>query len=247
MVAAPRPPKETVVGSRVPHDRKQRNVRNHKMKNAIISTMFAAAICGCVEVPKPEKFRLEPDSEPIVKPIPKGDARYVEHGEVISGKASEATMYDLESGTQELLKKMRKSNLFMQNYTKVKAAKNGDPPVIVLGNIENKTSARIQGRLDSVRDIVRSSLFETDLFEVKDDQASSQIAARITQSETNGLENGSLVSTLGTHDSPDFMVLGDLRAFEDHGGFHTYKLRLAIHNLSTGKIVWEGIQTKIKL
>lgn len=216
-------------------------------KAAIIASLCAAALCGCVEVPKPERFRLEPNSEPIAKPIPKGDARYVEHGEVISGTASEATMYDLESGTQELLKKMRKSNLFMQNYRKVKAAKNGDLPVVVLGNIENKTSSRIQGRLDSVRDIVRTSLFETDLFEVKDDQASAQIAARIVQSETGGLENGAAVGALGTHDSPDFMVLGDLRAFEDHGGFHTYKLRIAVHNLATGKIVWEGIQTKIKL
>lgn len=217
------------------------------MKNIFVIGLMGVALLGCVEVPRGERLRLEPDSEPIAKPLPAGEARYVEHGEVISGVASEATMYDLESGTQELLKKMRKSNLFMQNYKKVKAAKNGDLPVIVIGNIENKTSSRIQGRLDSVRDIVRTSLFETEFFEVKDDQASAQIAARILSSETGGLENGALVSVVGTHDSPDFMVLGDLRAFEDHGGFHTYKLRLAIHNLTTGKIVWEGIQTKIKL
>ncbi|MGN0854685.1 MAG: hypothetical protein ACI4R9_04090 [Kiritimatiellia bacterium] len=217
------------------------------MKNLGLAVTAAVMLLGCVEVPKPERLRLEPNSEPIAKPIPRGEARYVEQGEVISGRASEATMYDLESGTQELLKKMRKSNLFQQNYRKVKAAKNGDLPVIVLGNIENKTSSRIQERLDSVRDIVRTSLFETDLFEVKDDQAAAQIAARIVQSETGGLENGAAINALGTHDSPDFMVLGDLRAFEDHGGFHTYKLRLAVHNLATGKIVWEGIQTKIKL
>lgn len=218
------------------------------MKGLTFGIMAFAALCGCVvEVPRNEMLSVIPDSEPITPPVPKGDAKYVENGEVISGKASEATIYDLESGTQELLKKMRKSKLFMQNYKKTQTAKNGDLPVIVLGNIENKTSSRIQGRLDSVRDVIRASLFETDLFEVKDDQASAQIAARILQSETNGLENGALISAIGTHDSPDYMVLGDLHAFEDHGGFHTYKLRLAIHNLATGKIVWEGIQTKIKL
>ena len=31
------------------------------------------------------------------------------------------------------------------------------------------------------------------------------------------------------------------------GGYHTYSLRIAMHNLRTGKIVWKGIQTKVKL
>ena len=85
------------------------------------------------------------------------------------------------------------------------------------------------------------------LFEVKDDAASNQIASRIIQSETSGLENGGLVASLGTHDSPDFLLVGDLSAFKDYGGYHTYKLHISIHNLTTGKVVWKGIQTKIKL
>ncbi len=203
------------------------------MNKAIIASL-AAALCGCAVNPPPPK------------PLPKGPAQYVPEGEVINGRASEMTMYDLETATQDLLAKMRKSNLFTQNYTTVKTAK-GALPVIVVGNIENRTSDRIQGRLDTVREIINTSLFEMDLFEVKDDTAASQIAARMLQSQTSGLENGSLVSSIGTHDSPDFMLIGDLSAFKDFGGYHTYKLHLAIHNLKTGKVVWQGIQTKIKL
>ena len=58
---------------------------------------------------------------------------------------------------------------------------------------------------------------------------------------------GAAVNALGTHDSPDFMLIGDLSSFKDYGGYHTYKLHIAIHDLSTGKVVWQGIQTKIKL
>lgn len=201
----------------------------------VTSALAAALVCGCAVNPPPPK------------PLPNGPAQYVPEGEVINGKASEMTMYDLETATQELLAKMRKSNLFTQNYTSVKTANAGKLPVIVVGNIENRTSDRIQGRLDTVREIVNTSLFEMDLFEVKDDTAASQIAARMLQSQTGGLEDGTLVSSLGTHDSPDFMLIGDFSAFKDFGGYHTYKLHLAVHNLKTGKVVWQGIQTKIKL
>ena len=201
----------------------------------IVSAFFVVAIlCGCTTNP------------PSPKPLPKGPAQYVPQGEVINGRADAMTMYDLETATQELLMKMRKSAVFNQNYTAVKTKK-GALPVIVVGNIENRTTSRIQGRLDTVREIVNTSLFEMDIFEVKDDAASNQIASRIIQSETSGLENGALVASLGTHDSPDFLLVGDLSAFKDYGGYHTYKLHISIHNLATGKVVWKGIQTKIKL
>lgn len=205
------------------------------MKNVMIASLCAAAVCGCVS------------NSPQPQPLPQGPAQYVPNGEVINGKASEMTMYDLETATQELLAKMRKSALFTQKYNAAKAKKKGALPVIVVGNIENRTTSRIQDRLDTVREIVNTSLFEMDLFDVKDDAASSQIAARILQSETGGLENGAAVNALGTHDSPDFMLIGDLSSFKDYGGYHTYKLHIAIHDLSTGKVVWQGIQTKIKL
>lgn len=198
------------------------------------------AICGCFSI------NTDPSAPVATDSMPKGSARYALNGEVDSGKASELTIYDLDEATQSLLAKMRKNALFTQNYTRVRDAK-GALPVIVVGNIENKTNSRIQNRLDLVREIVTTSLFENDLFEVKDDNAAAAIVNRIAQSAEGGLEDGALVAAYGSHDSPDFMLLGELSSFRDTGGIHTYKLKFAIHNLQTGKLVWQGMQTNIKL
>lgn len=107
----------------------------------------------------------------------------------------------------------------------------GALPVIVVGNIENRTTSRIQGRLDTVREIINTSLCEMDLFDVKDDSANAAIVSRMAQSAEGGLEDGSLVESFGAHESPDFLLIGDMSAFRDYGGYHTYKLHLAIHNL----------------
>lgn len=128
-----------------------------------------------------------------------------------------------------------------------KAAKGGQLPIVVIGNIANKTTERIQGRLDAVGETLRSALFESSIFEVKDDAASSAISSRILHGADDGQEDGALVQSMGAQESPDFIVLGDLRHFADVGGYHTYRLRIAIHNLRSSKVVWEGIQTKVKL
>lgn len=193
--------------------------------------MVLGVLCGC--------------TTKVVPPQETG-MRYISENEVIAGKASAPTMYDLESSVQTLMSKMRASQRFAENYNSVKTAK-GAIPVVVIGKITNLTSERLQGRLDAIGESVRTSLFDSGLFDVKDDSAAEAISARMLRSADEGLEDGSLVEEFGTHDSPDFIVLGDLRHFEDVGGYHTYRLRLSIHNLRTGKIVWEGIQTKIKL
>ena len=173
-------------------------------------------------------------------------ARYVDPDTVITGTAEKATMYDLESSAQMLMKRMLAHPQFIANYNAAKAER-GRLPIAVIGNIDNKTTERIQGRLDAVGETVRAALFDSALFEVKDDEAADAIKSRIVRSADGGLETGELVQLMGTHDSPDFIVLGDLRHFADVGGYHTYRLRLALHSLRTGKIVWEGIQTKVKL
>lgn len=175
------------------------------------------------------------------------NAQYVDPGEIISGTPSQATMYDLESSAQMLIQKMLAHPQFAANYNSAKASKGGKLPIAVVGNIANKTPERIQGRLDAVGETVRSALFSSSLFEVKDDEASGAILSRITGGADGGLEDGALVQSMGTQESPDFIILGDFRHFADVGGYHTYRLRLAIHNLRTGKVVWEGIQTMVKL
>ena len=188
--------------------------------------------CGCETV--------------TVPPQPKG-TRYVDPSEVIAGKSTGATMYDLETAVQNLMSKMRGSPRFSENYLAAKKAKGGGLPIVVLGNIENKTSDRIQARLDAMRDTIRTSLYDTGLVEVKDDEASEAIRSRIIRGADGGMETAALVQNLGKQDAPDFIVLGDMRNFTDDGGYHTYRLRLAIHSLVTGKVIWEGIQTMVKL
>lgn len=181
-------------------------------------------VCGCVE-PR---------------------ARYVDPGEIVSGVPESPTMYDLETSVQTLIQKMLASPQFSKNYNAAKTAKGGALPIVVIGNIANKATEHIQGRLDAVGETLRSALFESSLFEVKDDEAGEAIASRIPRGADGGLEDGALVQSMGTQESPDFIVLGDLRHFADIGGYHTYRLRLVIRNLRTGKVVWEGVQTSVK-
>lgn len=173
--------------------------------------------------------------------------RYGDPREIVAGAPDKPTMYDLESSASLLIDRMLASQQFSKNYNATKAAKGGQLPIVVIGNIANKTTERIQGRLDAVGDTIRSALYTSALFEVKDDEASSAISSRILRGADGGLEDGALAQSMGTHESPDFIVLGDFRHFSDVGGVHTYRLRLAIHSLKTGKVVWEGIQTKVKL
>ena len=174
-------------------------------------------------------------------------ARYADPGEIVAGAPESPTMYDIESSVHALMEKMLASQAFSRNYGETKASKDGRLPVVVVGNIDNRTTERIQGRLDAAGETVRTALFDCGLFEVKDDDAADAIKSRIVRGVDGGLENGSLVGVMGAQDSPDFIVLGDFRHFEDVGGVHTYRMRLAIHSLTTGKIVWEGVKTSVKL
>ena len=157
-----------------------------------------------------------------------------------------AAVCGLDASVAQLIAKMRSSPRFVDAYNAVKSAKGGIP-VAVVGSIENKTTERIQGRLDAVGESVRVSLHDTALFDVKDDEASRAILARIVRGANGGLEDGALVQSLGSHDSPDFIVLGDMRGSDSVKGVKTYRLRLAVHDLKTGKVVWEGVQTKVTL
>ena len=194
----------------------------------VLTVVLVGVLAGC-EAPKPS------------------GAKYADPADVVPGTPERPTMYDLASSAEMLVEKMLASPLFSKSCDEVKAAKGGALPVVVIGNIANKTTERLQGRLDAVGDSVRTALFNSGLFEVKDDAATGAIIARISDNIDLGLEDGSLARAFGKHATPDFLVLGDFRHFADEGGVHTYRLRLAIHSLRTGKIVWEGIQTRVKL
>lgn len=199
-------------------------------KGLLFLAVAALLACGC------ETRRIPP--------TPRG-TQYGDESEIVSGSKSAATMRDLEVAARSLMAKLRSSSSFASKCRAVRNARSRLPLVIV-GGIDNRTGARIQDRLDSLVVTVRSSLFETDFLEVKDDEVSDKVRKRIHLSADGGLETGDLVQFLGEHDAPDFVVLGDLRQFED-AGIVIYKLHFAVHSFATGMIAWEGVQTIEKL
>ena len=155
---------------------------------------------------------------------------------------------DLETSVQMLMENMRRHPQFTKNYNEVKTAK-GAMPIVCQSPIANKTPrAEVRSMGRAVDDLVRVALFDTGIFEVKDDNAVDMILSRIVWGADGGIENVSaLMNAVGGHDAPDFIVSGDIRESFISQGQLTYQLRLAVYNLKTGKVVWEGIQRKINL
>lgn len=167
--------------------------------------------------------------------------RYADRSEIVAGSKGAPTMHDLETSARSLMARMRASSTFAAKCKTVEL-KRARHPLVVIGGLNNLTTLRIQDRLDALVTTIRSELFETSFIEVKDDEAAERIKRRIVLNADGGLETGDLVQTLGEHDSPDFIVIGDLRRFEDDG-IVAHRLHLAVHSLVTGKIAWEGVQT----
>ena len=158
------------------------------------------------------------------------------------------TLYDLDTAAQMLVKRMLAHPQFLANLNAAKAAKGNARLLAVLGNIGNNTTLRIQPTLDAAGEVVRAELFNSGMMDVKDDdRMADAIQSRIVHSPDRGLETSELVQITGTHEVPDFLVLGDCRAGLVIDGHQTYRLRLSVHNIKTGKIVWEGIQMRVKL
>ncbi|MDO5319586.1 MAG: hypothetical protein Q4G65_13230 [bacterium] len=174
-------------------------------------------------------------------PPPVSGTRYADRSAIVAGSKYVPTIHDLETVARSLMARMRASSTFAAKCKTVEL-KRARHPLIVIGGLNNFTTLRIQDRLDALVTTIRSELYETSFIEVKDDEAAERIKRRIVLNADGGLETGDLVQTLGEHDSPDFIVIGDLRRFEDDG-IVSHRLHLAVHSLATGKIAWEGVQT----
>ena len=150
----------------------------------------------------------------------------------------------LDHKVDALVREMLKNAQFVKNYEDSKAKQDGRLPIAVIGGIENKSgNVRLDDLLEAAGERFRVKLFNSKLFEVKDDGVLVALAKRIVASGNSPLEDGEIMGALKQHGSPDFFVVGDLRHLTDLDGVGYYKLRIAIHNLSTGKIVWEDIET----
>ncbi len=180
-------------------------------------------------------------------PPPIEGTQYGAAGDVDAGSPTNMTMYDLDSAAKSLLGKMLGSRRYAKEYDAVKVKKGG-LPLLVIGGIESRIEGvRLQDRLDVIGETIRTALYDSEMFNVKDDNASAAILNRIVRGADGGLEDDSLVKATGSQESPDFIVLGDLKSFTDSSGRCMYRLHMALHSLRTGKILWEGAQTTVKL
>lgn len=180
----------------------------------------------------------------------RGSALYVENGDMISGHAHGATMYDLDSATQSLMRRLRENETFRGYYAQMKdrKVKSGDKghPLIAIGRIVDLTDQGVQPRMDSIRNEVSTSIYESGLFHVRDDAEAMAIGDRIKMNMGNGLEDGALKPVLRHHPSPDYVFLGDFRRFAEPNGYYVYRLHFSVQDLSTGIIAWEGEETVVK-
>lgn len=159
------------------------------------------------------------------------------------------TISDIDSAVQKLILKMRMAPVFRINYDKAQKAVDRVPLVIV-GGIVDMTGGKtvtddMRNLLAAASQGVRMTLMNSGLFEAKDDALVTTITDRIIKNGNSPLEDGELMSALKQHGSPDFFVVGDMMYFADKG-IGKYRLRLAMHNLHTGKIVFEDTYTILK-
>lgn len=138
---------------------------------------------------------------------------------------------------------MLSNSQFVKNYEEQKE-KGERLPIAVIGGMENESGhPEFDAGLKAAGERFRKKLFDSKLFDVKDDAILVKLAKRIVASENSATENGDLMEELKQHGSPDFFVIGNLNHFADLDGTGYYKFRVTMHSLRTGKIVWEGIET----
>ena len=159
------------------------------------------------------------------------------------------TISDIDAAVQDLFGKMRTNPVFRSNYDKAQGDL-GHAPLAIMGGIVDLTAgkspcAEIGALLAAASQGVRMAFVNSGLFDAKDDALVTTITRRIVESGNSPLEDGELMTALKQHGSPDFYVVGDMMYFVD-GAEGRYRLRLALHNLHTGKIVWEGVETIVK-
>ena len=143
----------------------------------------------------------------------------------------------------KLSAEMLSSSQFAKNYEEQK--ENGERmPIAVIGGMENESGhTEFDAGLKTAGERFRKNLFDSKLFDVKDDAILVDLAKRIVASGNSATENGDLMEELKRHGSPDFFVVGNLTHFADLDGTGYYKFRMTMHSLRTGKIAWEGIET----
>lgn len=159
------------------------------------------------------------------------------------------TISDIDAAVQSLVGAMRMNPVFRSNYDKAQGEL-GRAPLAIVGGIVDLTGGKspcagLPALLAAASQGVRMAFVNSGLFEAKDDSLITAITKRILESGNSPLEDGELMEALKQHGSPDFYVVGDMMYFVE-GVEDKFRLRLALHDLHTGKIVWEGVETIAK-
>lgn len=157
-------------------------------------------------------------------------------------KPDYAPIYDLERLALKMMEKLDGNARFIKEYARIKEKKNGTLPCIVVGLLENKTTSQeVKPPLRAARDAINERLYNSYLFDFRNDDNSIDLAMEIYTTITSSSE----VKDQGYGpNSLDLLLCGDLREFPPESDVKAvyYRLRIAIVNLHTGKTVWESTQ-----
>lgn len=214
-------------------------VSNHGQK--YIDELIDAAAADCARQWKNDlEFRkwIESPPPPILTPLPPPPP-----------VDPQLTLTDTDGAIQKLVSAMRTNPIFRSNYDKAQKEIERAPLVIVGGLVDltggKSPTTDVGNLLGAASQNLRMTLLNSGLFDAKDDALVTTITKRIIASGNSPTEDGELMAALKQHGSPDFYMVGDLRYFDEPRAW-TYRFRLAVHNLHTGKIVWEGTETIAK-
>lgn len=157
-------------------------------------------------------------------------------------KPDYASIYDLERLALKMMEKLNGDVRFSKEYERIKEKKNGTLPCIVVDPLKNKTTSQeVKPPLRAARDSINEWLYNSDLFDFRNDDNSIDLAMEIYTTITSSSE----VKDQGYGpNSLDLLLCGNLREFpsESDDKVVYYRLRIAIVNLHTGKTVWESTQ-----
>ena len=163
-----------------------------------------------------------------------GRAGYLPDGEVISGRADEATVYDLDTAIQSLLTGMRAHPTFVRNFEGVKAKRKNVKPIVQVLSIDCNsclTPRPSKTKLAMVREKICQSVFESDLFALRDTVVSE---------------------ALQSSEAPDCVLRGSLMQVAEDvrrsgRGCNVYRLQLVLTDSKTSAVIWQGAHTFVKL
>lgn len=154
------------------------------------------------------------------------------------------TLSDVDGVVQKHIDSMQVDRVFRDNYNAAQAAI-GRIPLVIVGGLKDLTkgkspTADMDNLLATASLNVRITLLRTRLVDAKDDSVITAMTERIIENGKSPTEDGELMDVLKKHGSPDFIMLGDIRYFDEEKKY--YRVRLALHSFHTGKIVWEDFK-----